>query len=265
MREVRTRGRGVVRVYGGAAEVARAAAERFAERAREAVAERGAFRVALSGGSTPRAAYAALAEEPFLSSVPWDRVHLYWGDERCVPPGHPRSNFHMAHGALISRVPLPPGNVHRMRGELPPERGAAEYERVLAETWGEGVPRFDLVHLGLGDDAHTASLFPFAAALQERRRRVARALHLPDGEPRVTLTVLVLRAAAQVDFLVVGAAKRAVARRVICGALDPFRLPAQLVRPVRGDLTWLLDEAAAAELQGTAYRRQGTAGDDNDR
>ncbi|HEX2093087.1 MAG TPA: 6-phosphogluconolactonase, partial [Longimicrobiaceae bacterium] len=194
-----------------------------------------------------RAMYALLAGEPLRSAVPWDRVRLFWGDERCVPPGHPRSNFRMAREVLLDRVPVPEGNVHRIRGELPAPRAAAEYERVLAAELGEG-GRLDLVHLGVGDDAHTASLFPFAPALRERERRVVEALHLPDGEPRVTLTVPVLSAARTVEFLVTGAGKARVVRRVLCGALDPFRLPAQLVRPAEDEPAWILDRAAAAAL-----------------
>jgi 6-phosphogluconolactonase len=245
VREIRTP-RGRVQVYGSAREAARAGAERFAEAAREAVAARGRFAAALAGGSTPRTLYALLEEEPLRSAVPWEGVHLFWGDERCVPPGHPRSNYRMAREALLSRVPLPEANVHRVPGELPPGEAAEAYESTLRGFFG-GAPRFDLVHLGVGKDAHTASLFPFAPALRERARRAVTTLH-PSGEWRVTLTPPVLGSARRVEVLLTGEGKAGVARTVICGALDPFRLPAQLVRPQGGEVVWILDRAAAGRL-----------------
>jgi 6-phosphogluconolactonase len=233
--------------FATAIEAARASAERFAEMARAAVAERGRFSVALSGGTTPRAAYSLLAEEPFRSRIPWEGVHLFWGDERCVPPGHVRSNFGMANRAFVSRVPIPPANVHRMRGEIPPHEGAREYEAEMAAFFGEGVPRCDLVHLGVGPDGHTCSLFPFDPLLLERERSVVTALYRPLGEPRITLTMPVVNAAAQVEMLAPGADKAEVVWKVLEGPRDPMRLPAQAVRPA-GEMVWLLDEAAAARL-----------------
>jgi 6-phosphogluconolactonase len=238
-----------VRVVPTAADAARASAERFVEVAREAVEARGRFSVALSGGTTPRAAYALLAEEPFRSRIPWEGVHLFWGDERCVPPGHPRSNFGMANAAFVSRVPIPPANVRRMRGELPPKMGAEEYAAEVADFFGPGIPRFDLVHLGVGPDGHTCSLFPFDESLRVRDRAVIPALLRSLGEPRITLTVPVLEAAARLEMLAPGADKAEIVRAVLVGALDPFRLPAQLARPADGDIEWLLDAAAASRLR----------------
>ncbi|HEX5727127.1 MAG TPA: 6-phosphogluconolactonase [Longimicrobiaceae bacterium] len=237
-----------VEVHPDAHAAARAGAERFAEHARAAVEARGRFAVALSGGGAPRETYALLAGEPFVSRIPWEGVHLFWGDERCVPPGHPRSNFGMAHRALVARVPIPPENVHRMRGELPPAEGARRYAEELEAWLGPGIPRFDLLHLGLGEDAHTASLFPFDPLLRERARGVGVALHRPLGEFRLTLTLPVLNAAARVEVLVLGAGKAVAVRGVLRGPLDPFRLPAQLVRPRDGEALWRLDRAAAARL-----------------
>lgn len=243
--------RGRVWVYPDAASALRAAAERFAGAARAAVEARGRFAAALAGGSTPRGLYALLAEEPFRAGVPWGAVHLFWGDERCVPPGHPRSNFRMAREALLSRVPLPPENVHRVRGELPPARAAEEYGRELRAFFGAEGPRFDLLHLGVGGDAHTASLFPFSPALRERERWAVPTLHPGSGEPRVTLTVPVLNAARRVELLATGTEKAEVVRAVVRGALDPFRLPAQLVRPREGEAHWVLDRAAAERIRST--------------
>lgn len=234
--------------YPTAAEAAAASAERFAALAEEAVRERGRFTVALSGGTTPRKAYELLATEPFRSRIPWDGVHLFWGDERCVPPGHERSNFWMANDAFVSRVPVPGENVHRMRGELPPARGAAEYAAEIAGVFGDGMPRFDLVHLGLGTDGHTCSLFPFDPFLMEEDHTVVTALYRPLGEPRITITLPVVNAAAHVEMLAPGADKAAVVHKVLRGPRDPARIPAQGVSPAGGEMVWLLDEASAARL-----------------
>jgi len=233
---------------------ARAVAEGFAERAAAAVAARSRFSVALTGGSGPVEAYRLLAEEPFRSRIPWEGVHLFWGDERCVPPGHERSNYRMAREGFISRVPIPAGNVHRMRGELPVAEGAARYGEELAVFFGRGTPRFDLVHLGVGPDAHVASLFPFSEPLHRRDRTVTTSLHRPLGERRITLTLPVLNAAARVEMIVIGPSKADVVWTVLRGPIDPFRFPAQLVRPVDGELVWMMDRAAAARLEDAGGR-----------
>ncbi|HEX6750930.1 MAG TPA: 6-phosphogluconolactonase [Longimicrobium sp.] len=228
---------------------ARAGAEAFAAQAREAAEARGVFTVALSGGTAPKEMYARYASDEFVTRVPWERVHLFWGDDRCVPPGHPRSNFAMAWEAFIRRVPIPEANVHRIRGELPAEEGARLYRDELERVFGPGLPRFDVVHLGLGPDAHTCSLFPFDPLLRERDLTVAPALMRELGEPRVTFTFPVVNAARRVEMFVVGAGKAEVAWKVLRGPLDPFRLPAQNVRPTEGEMVWIMDEAAAAKLR----------------
>lgn len=248
------RGEAALLIHPHAHAAAHAIAESFARQATAAVDARGRFSVALTGGSGPVKAYRLLGEAPFRSRIPWDGVHLFWGDERCVPPGHARSNFRMANEAFVSRVPIPPGNVHRMRGELPPATGAARYAEELAAFFGDGVSRFDLIHLGVGPDAHVASLFPFSGPLRERDRAVTTNLELPRGEPRITLTLPVLNAAARVEMVVVGAAKADVVWTVLRGPRDPFRFPAQFVRPVDGELAWMLDHDAAARLDDGAGR-----------
>jgi len=227
-----------------------AVAESFAAQAMAAVEARGRFAVTLTGGSGPVEAYRLLGEEPFRSRIPWQGVHLFWGDERCVPPGHERSNFRMAHEAFVARVPIPPANVHRMPGELAPGEGAARYAEALAAFFGGGLPRFDLVHLGVGPDAHVASLFPFTEPLREHDRTVTTNLHLPDGEPRITLTLPVLNGAARVEMIVIGASKADVVWTVLRGPIDPYRLPAQFVRPGDGEVVWIMDRAAAGRLEG---------------
>jgi 6-phosphogluconolactonase len=248
--ERRERGGARVLVHADARAASLALAESFADQAAEAVRARGRFSVALTGGSGPVRAYRLLGEEPLRSRIPWDGVHLFWGDERCVPPGHARSNFRMANEAFVARVPIPPGNVHRMRGELSPSAGAEAYAEELAAFFGPGVPRFDLIHLGVGPDGHVASLFPFSEALRERERTVTTNLHLPLGEPRITLTLPVLNAAARIELPVMGADKAEIAWTVLRGPIDPFRFPAQLVRPVDGEMVWMMDAAAAERVTG---------------
>lgn len=246
------RGNASLSIHPDAHAASRAVAESFAARAVDAVQARGRFSVALTGGSGPVEAYGLLAEEPFRARIPWEGVHLFWGDERCVPPGHARSNFRMANEAFVARVPIPPENVHRMRGELPPKEGAARYAEELAAFFGPGAPRFDLVHLGVGPDAHVASLFPFSDPLRERARTVTTNLHLPLGEPRITLTLPVLNAAARVEMIVIGPSKADVVWTVLRGPLDPFRFPAQFIRPRDGALVWMMDRDAAARLEDAA-------------
>ena len=180
-------------------------------------------------------------------------MHLFWGDERCVPPDHPDSNYRMTREALIDHVPLPPENVHRIRGEDPPDQAAAAYERLLREFFGPGdapARTFDLVLLGMGRDGHTASIFPGTAAVSETYRW-AMAVHVekPRSMWRVTLTTVVLNAAADVTFLVAGPDKAPKLREVLqAGAESHSVLPAQLVKPVGGALHWMVDAAAGADL-----------------
>jgi 6-phosphogluconolactonase len=228
--------------------LAHSAAQRFSALAQEAADSRSRFSVALSGGSTPGALYRLLAEEPYRGQVPWAEVHLFWGDERCVPPDDPGSSYRLAEETLIARVPIPPDNVHRMHGELEPEEAARAYGRELGDFFCGSWPRFDLILLGLGEDGHTASLFPGSPALHETARlAVAVEAHYQDRPAqRMSLTLPVLNAARQILFLVAGSAKAGIVQAVL---EDPSRhLPAQQVQPLAGRLTWLLDTAAASQL-----------------
>jgi 6-phosphogluconolactonase len=231
--------------------VARAAAARFAVLAGAAVAERGLFTVALAGGSTPRRVYELLAGAEFRERVDWENVHVFFGDERAVPPDHAESNFRMAFDALLSRVPVPERNVHRIEGVGDAAANASDYESEMRGLFGDDAewPRLDLVMLGMGDDGHTASLFPDTAALEERRAWVAANWVEKLGAWRVTLTAPAVNAARHVLFLVVGANKAERLREVLKGGRDPARLPSQLVRPHEGTLEWFLDRAAAARLE----------------
>jgi 6-phosphogluconolactonase len=233
--------------------VAERAASLFMLAAQESASARGAFTAVLSGGSTPHALYAQLARQTASVKIPWRRVHLYWGDERCVPPDDPASNYGMACATLIDKVPIPPENVHRMHGEDEPEAAARAYEQQIlapparAAAHSADVPVFDLVLLGLGADGHTASLFPHTDAVNEQHRLVVVNL-APDGGSRLTLTLPVIDAARRVFFVVTGGEKAGMVAEVLEGLRMPAAVPAQGVMPSAGTLTWLLDEAAAAEL-----------------
>ena len=238
-----------VRVYAEASALARAAAEHFVALAEAAVSARGRFAVALSGGSTPKAMYALLATGEFAAGVNWTRVHVFWGDERCVPPDHPDSNYCTAHEALLDHVPILAGNVHRIQGEMEPAGAADEYERALRSFFASGQPRFDLIMLGMGDDGHTASLFPGTAAIHEQKRWVVAHLVSKLSAWRVTLTPVVINAAANVAFVVSGATKAERLSQVLTGPYQPDVLPSQIVRPAEGRLLWWVDSAAAAQLK----------------
>jgi 6-phosphogluconolactonase len=238
------------------AAVAEEAARRVVALAQQAVAERGRFSLALAGGSTPAALYRLLARPPLSDQVDWARTALYFGDDRCVPPDHPDSNDRMARETLLDAAPIPAANVFRIAGESGPDDAAKAYAATLRRTFGlrgSARPRFDLILLGMGDDGHTASLFPGMPALAERRRlAVGSAVpgYVRPAVPRVTLTFPVLNAARQVLFLVAGASKAAAVRGVLTGPEPADPLPARRVQPTDGGLTWLLDEAAAAGLAG---------------
>jgi 6-phosphogluconolactonase len=240
-----------VEVFSDRSALVRAEAERIVKRIREAIASHGRCLVALSGGSTPKPLYELLATPPYAAQIDWPHVHLFWGDERCVPPDHPDSNYRMTREALLDRVPIPSENVHRIRGEDDPHQAAEAYERTLREWLGPTDPparSFDVVLLGLGSDGHTASMFPGTAAPTEKRRW-AMAVHVdhPREMWRVTLTTVVLNAAADVTFLVAGADKAARLREVLAARGEPI-LPAQRIQPALGSLHWMIDAAAGAQL-----------------
>ncbi len=230
-------------------EVARVVSERFAEVVAKAVEDHGRCAVALSGGSTPKRIYELLASEEFRGLVPWEATHLFFSDERCVPAEHADSNYRMAREALFSKIDLPEGNVHRMRGELEPGEGAELYEDEMRAFFGAGEwPRFDLILLGMGDDGHTASLFPHTDALAESSRwAVANWVEKFDAH-RLTLTAPTINHASRIAFVVTGASKAERLVDVLNGNYDPQRLPAQMISPVNGMLEWFLDGAAAVKL-----------------
>jgi 6-phosphogluconolactonase len=200
------------------------------------------FSLVLSGGSTPKALYEMLAAEPYRSQLNWSKVEIYFGDERCVPPDHPDSNYLMAHTAMLSKLPIPEPNIHRMRGELSPEQAATEYGQLLKAKFQSNGP--DIILLGMGDDGHTASLFPSTAALTETRHRCVANFVTKLNAWRITTTYPFLNSGEHVMILVAGASKATRVSEVLEGPRDPERLPIQGIDPA-GQLTWLLDVAAA--------------------
>ncbi|HTU82542.1 MAG TPA: 6-phosphogluconolactonase [Candidatus Acidoferrales bacterium] len=236
--------RGELKIYPDAQAVAAATADLFIDVGRQAIAQRGAFRVALSGGSTPRAAYELLAQPPRKTAIDWSAVHVYFGDERCVPPDDPESNFRMAHEAFLDAVPLPKENVNRIRGEADPGHAANEYASLLRTELGQP-PHFDLVLLGLGPDGHTASLFPGSAPDTDDNAMVRAVYAKSQDMWRVTVTPKVINAAAVVAFVVEGDAKSEILEKVYAGPVDVKEYPAQIVRPQSGRLLWIVDRRAA--------------------
>ena len=251
-----------VRVYPDAGELARAAARLFVDDAWQAIVRDGQFCVALSGGHTPRALFVLLASGEFRGQVDWAKVHLFWGDERTVPPDSPESNYGTARRELLLRVPIPQANVHRMEAERADlGRAAHDYEEVLRRILPldeRGFPRFHLIFLGMGPDGHTASLFPGAKITRQTSRWVSTPMVAKFGTKRMTLTLPVLESAQHVVFLVAGADKAETLRAVLEGKTDP-PFPAQMVLPVHGEKLFLVDEAAASLIVPAGQKRPADA------
>ncbi len=239
-----------VRVFDNLLDLSQAAAAIFAGSCADAVRARGRALVALSGGNTPSKLFEMLAGPPFAERIDWPHVHAFWADERCVPPDDPESNYRQAYDALLSRVMIPPQNIHRVDGETPPREAALEYALTLKTfaspplSW----PRFDLVLLGMGDDGHTASLFPGTPVNIQTPTAAVTAHYEDRPADRVTLTPILLNAARKVIFLVSGDSKSQTLANVLHGKSDPLSLPAQRIHPTDGDLIWMVDRAAAGKL-----------------
>jgi len=226
-------------------------AEIFRMTAIDCVKKERRFFVAISGGSTPRPMHRLFAEEPYYSEIPWDKIDLFWVDERCVPQDDPASNFGAAKQDLLNRIPIPLGHIHPMPVDIPPQEGALTYEREIKDYFqlkeGE-FPVFDLIYLGLGNDGHTASLFPGHKALGETKRLVVAVKGGDLHVSRITMTYPVFNHARQIVFMVSGKGKSLVLKTTFEKRKD--LLPAQRVRPFRGKMTWLLDREAASLLSG---------------
>lgn len=243
-----------IRILADAAAIAKRAAQEFVQAAIAASREKGSFNVALAGGSTPKALYSLLVTDAALrSQVPWDKIHLFFGDERHVGPGHPDSNFRMATEAMISKAPLNKEQVTRIKGEYPDaEEAALEYEQALRSHFklesGE-VPHFDLLFAGIGNEGHTLSLFPGTKALHADGRIVVRNWVGKLYTDRITLTAPAASNAARILFMVTGADKALALKGVLEGPYEPEQLPAQLLQPKSGKLLWLVDTAAGSMLE----------------
>ena len=245
-------------IFTDARELTRAAADLFVRLGNEGIAERGQFLVALSGGSTPKALYSMLASREYAPQLDWNKVQFLFGDERGVPPSHADSNFAGADTMLFTPLRIRPTQIHRMHGEDPPEIAAVQYEDTLRHlttvTASEQWPRLDLILLGMGEDGHTASLFPGSPSLNERTRWVVPSFSPQGTRSRITLTLGVINHASVILFLVAGLNKAKVVRSVLEGrANDPGPYPAALVQPETGCLLWYLDRTAASELTGTKH------------
>jgi len=239
--------RGDVKIFSNPQTLAEAVADLFIDVGQTAMCDRGVFRVALSGGNTPRRAYELLAEEPRRLAIPWKDVFVYFGDERCVPPDDEQSNYRMARKAFLDKVPIPPANVHRIRGEADPGVAANNYASIIRTDLADP-PRLDLVLLGLGPDGHTASLFPGSPPDLHDSVLVRAVFAQSQGMWRVTMTPKLINLGRTVAFAVEGAEKADILAKVLQGPVDPTALPAQIVNPTSGRLLWLVDDLAAGML-----------------
>lgn len=231
--------------------LSREAAQYVVRVANESIVTHGRFSIALSGGTTPKKLYGLLGGEPYRSQINWALVHIFWGDERCVPPDSPDSNYKMAHEVLLSNIPVPVSQVHRMPAEMADRNAASEqYVLEMQRTFGtNGIPNFDLIQLGMGPEGHTASLFPHQASLHEQRRLVM-PVSVPKPPPdRLTFTPPILNAARNVLFLVTGSDKAEALHAVLEGPYQPDEYPAQIVRSTSGEVVWMLDMEAAKGLR----------------
>ncbi len=237
-----------VRMFQDLEEMSRVAAELFAMLSKKSIASRGRFVVALSGGSTPHRLYSLLGSPWYRNNIDWPRVYIFWTDERCVPKDHPESNYRFAHEAFLSRVPLPAQNIYRIRGEDEPGKAAEAYEDELRNFFGgPGAIVFDLIILGVGEDGHTASLFPGSPALAERMRPAVPVYLEEPKINRVTLTLPVLNHATQVLFLASGRAKAGAVHEIVEDG-NPKQYPAGLVQPLLGSAVWMIDREASSAL-----------------
>jgi 6-phosphogluconolactonase len=240
-----------VAIYPDSNTLSHEAAQYVVRLATEAIANHGRFTIALSGGSTPKALYSLLGNEPYRSQIDWALVEIFWSDERCVPPDSSDSNYQLAQEVLLSKVPIAANQVHRMPADKPDRDAASqEYTQEIQRAFGtDGIPSFDLLQLGMGPEGHTASLFPHQASLHEQQRLVMPVNVPKPPPPRLTFTPPLLNAARHVLFLVTGSEKADALQAVLEGSYQLEEYPAQIVRPPHGEVTWMLDTAAAGKLQ----------------
>jgi 6-phosphogluconolactonase len=235
----------IIQKYSSPEDLASAAAEMFVQLAQETLSEQDRFSVVLAGGSTPRLTHQKIADRAKATGLDWTKIHLFWGDERPVPPDDPASNFGMAQETLLDPIDIPDENLHRIPGERPPRLAAEQYQKQLQRFFPKGLPKFDLVYLGLGSDGHTASIFPNTEVVQEKRTWVVAHEVESVGSWRITLTPAALNAARHVHFLVTGASKAEALFKVLAGRYQPEALPAQIIHPKQGTVRWFVDQEAS--------------------
>lgn len=237
-------------IYPDTSTLSQEAAQYIVRLANEAIVSHGRFSIALSGGTTPKVLYGLLATEPYRDQIDWSQVEIFWSDERCVPPDSSDSNYQLAQEVLLSKIPISTNQIHRMPADKPDRDAASlEYTQEMQRIFGtDGIPSFDLLQLGMGPEGHTASLFPHQPSLQEQQRLVMPVNVPKPPPPRLTFTPPLLNAAKHVLFLVTGADKADAVQAVLESAYQPEEYPAQIVRPPHGEVTWMLDTAAAGKL-----------------
>lgn len=240
----------MLRIFKDKNELSEAAAELFLNAALNAVNNKGRFTVALTGGSSPVLLHDLLSKEPYASQVPWDKTFVFWGDERFVPLTDERSNAKMAFETLLNKVPVPKNQVHPMWEDgMDAETFAAKYEQIIKDHFGSDPYEFDLILLGMGDDGHTASLFPGTEVLNEKEKIVAGYYLTPQSMYRITLTSPIINSAKQICFLTFGANKAKALYEVLEGERNSVQYPSQLIHATNGEVIWMVDEAAAALLK----------------
>jgi 6-phosphogluconolactonase len=240
----------MIRIFSDYESLSFAAVDIIVEQSQKAVNNKGFFNLVLSGGQTPRRTYGLLSQDAVCNRIPWSKVNIFWSDERCVPQDDPRSNEHMAREAFIDHVPILPDHIHPIRCTQSPKKSAEEYELLLRSFLTEDSASFDVVLLGMGEDGHTASLFPESETLDEMKRWVLEVHSHHEDFSRVTLALPIINRAQLVVFLVTGEAKAHTLYKVLNNPLDSGQLPAQLVQPSNGQLIWLVDKEAGRELEG---------------
>jgi 6-phosphogluconolactonase len=245
----------IVRVFETTVAMNASAAQRLIDLAAKSVAARGRFVLSLSGGNTPRDLYALLATESYRPRVPWKSTFVFWGDERCVPADDERNNAHAAATLLLKKIDLPSSHIYPIPVGLPPADAAKKYEKTLRVFFGKDAPRFDLLLLGLGENGHTASLFPGTRVLNEKIRWVKEVLVKDQRPDRVTLTMPLINQARHIFFLVTGEEKSDILAKVLAAPFRPDRYPAQGIRPEHGEVAWYVDDKAASRLPEVSLPR----------
>ncbi|WP_025762026.1 6-phosphogluconolactonase [Dyadobacter tibetensis] len=235
-------------IFENVTELNEALAQKIAVTIKEVVKEKDIFTIVLSGGSTPKQLFQLLAQEPYLSDIPWSKLHFFWGDERFVPYQDDRNNASMAYDELLSHVPIVPEQVHRMKTELSPAEAVADYTSILERYFGASGPTFDLVLLGMGDDGHTLSLFPGTAVIHEQNAWVQAFFLMAQDMYRITLTAPIVNRAQMVVFALAGAGKAPALKQVLEGETQLDLFPSQIIAPENGNLFWYVDQQAASEL-----------------